>query len=224
MNPLKKRVLCLTKYLQMKKSILLVIMLVVFMLSGGGNLVENTISVDYDEETLQLLRFKKEEKGLYLQSDYDSVLVMLKEWEGFSSIPYEDLAGGQVVGYGHMIRKGEEHLRGSVITKEEAENILRSDYNYFIDFTYSVTGLEGKRLLALSALLFNTGEGKLVSSGLYKSINEGSVDLEQEWLRWCHYKKDGEVVRSTHLLQRRKWEVRFYITERKTHRSLAFGM
>lgn len=191
----------------MKRYVLSIILSVVFVVSGGNHIEGRT--EQFDSGCLPACLGKEE--VIYAQSDYDSVIVMLKLWEGFRPTPYEDLAGGKVTGYGHMIRPGEDYLLDTVLTESIACEILHNDYNYFIDFTYRITGLEGRRLLALSALLFNTGEGKLLTSGLYRSISGGCfVDIENEWLRWCHYRKDGEVVRSSHLLQRRVWEVSFY--------------
>jgi GH24 family phage-related lysozyme (muramidase) len=191
----------------MKKYVLVLILMVSFVVSGG-HYVE--MGLDPSGSDIRYSDFKTE-KELYSQSDYVSVLDMLKGWEGFRSVPYEDLAGGLVTGYGHMIRKEEGYLRDIVLSEDAATRILIKDYNYFIDFAHRATGLEGKQLLALGALLFNTGEHKLTGSGLLSILlSVDDVGLEKEWLRWCHYKKEGEVIRSDHLYQRRQWEVSFY--------------
>ena len=50
---------------------------------------------------------------------------LIKKWEGFSVMPYKDAGGKATVGYGHLIKAGENFDKG--ISFSEAEMLLLDD-------------------------------------------------------------------------------------------------
>jgi len=112
-------------------------------------------------------------------------LAFIERHEGYSSTAYKDSAGNPTIGYGHLIRKGEDFSKG--ITKDQASALLAKDlkgavaavngdlsvkvsqtqFDALVDFTYNLGG----RNLANSTLLSNINAGKAVTDGNFTSYN-----------------------------------------------------
>ena len=82
---------------------------------------------------------------------------MIKEFEGCSLQAYQCEAGVQTIGYGHT--KNVE--KGDKITKEEADELLKSDLAYFEglvnDKSYVPQSLNQNQFDALVSFAFNLG-------------------------------------------------------------------
>jgi GH24 family phage-related lysozyme (muramidase) len=147
---------------------------------------------------------------LYNKQDYEELVSKLKEWESFRGNLFIGCAGERLIGYGHLVRWKDKHKFRNGITEIQADSILRSDINYFIKYSYKKTGFSGKKLLAVSSLVFNSGTAKFTRSKLYKYMMCNNDSTGMTWLSWCKYKNNKKWVTSEHLKKRRVWEVETY--------------
>jgi len=134
-------------------------------------------------------------------------LELVKKFEGFSSTPYKDVGGRLTIGYGHLIKKGENFSR---ITFKEAEDLLRKDLKEAEDaVTKNVTvSLLQHQYDALVSFVYNLGGRRLASSTLLKKLNSGDVKgAANELPRWCN--DSGKPVEG--LRQRRLYEQNLFL-------------
>ena len=52
-------------------------------------------------------------------------LNLIEEFEGIRNLPYLDVAGKPTIGYGHLIKPGEDFSAG--ITEAQAQDLLQAD-------------------------------------------------------------------------------------------------
>lgn len=116
---------------------------------------------------------------------------LVRHFEGFRAVPYQDLAGYTTYGYGHKTTG----ITPSIISGPEAEELLKSDLNTcakVINASIYVK-LSQKQFDALCSLVFNIGPGHFLESTLRKRLNmsdyHGAAD---QFLVWDKVK--GEVV------------------------------
>lgn len=111
-------------------------------------------------------------------------LQLIQHFEGFSAIPYRCPAGYLTIGYGHVIRAGEQW---KAITREEASELLAEDVlaaeaavARWIDVPLS----EGQ-CDALVSFTYNLGAGALQRSGLRRKLNRRDyLAAADEFPRW----------------------------------------
>ena len=114
----------------------------------------------------------------------DAGLALVKHFEGYSPIVYEDAAGYPTIGFGHLIKPGEkieEPLLG-----EAAERLLLQDVKpkaAAVNARVSVPLFQGQFDAVLS-WTYNLGEGALKSSTMLKKINTARHDEGNH--RWFH--------------------------------------
>ena len=131
----------------------------------------------------------------------------LKTEEGLRLQRYLDPIGLPTIGYGHLIKPGEDIP--TEITFEKAEELLREDtqgaQNVIREFVK--TPLNQNQYDALTSFVFNIGEGAFLKSTLLQKINrfdyQGAAD---ELLRWKF--ADGQPI----LLARRERERELFLT------------
>jgi lysozyme len=118
---------------------------------------------------------------------------LIREFEGFRSETYLDVAGLPTIGYGHKLLHPDSFPDGC--TRDLAEQMLACD----VDDTEEAV----KRLVkvpltqgqfdALVDFTYNLGQGRLADSTLLKNLNAGKYeDAGRELLRWC--RAGGEIV------------------------------
>lgn len=128
----------------------------------------------------------------------DALIEMIKEFEGFRARPYYDAAGKLTIGYGHLIKDGENFTE---ISKEEAETLLRADLVVAERAVQRwVTAILNQgQYDALVDFAFNLGAGALKNSTLLKRLNagdyEGAADNFQKWVYAGNKKLPGLVRR-----------------------------
>ena len=129
-------------------------------------------------------------------------LSLLKNFEGFRLLAYQDGGGVWTIGYGHT---GPEVVKGLRWTKVQIEDQLRKDLLLFCDGVSKLitVPLTANQFSALVCFAFNVGLEALRKSTLLKLLNNGATAAaSEEFLRWC--KDNGKVVAG--LLRRRKAE------------------
>lgn len=101
---------------------------------------------------------------------------LLRDFEKFAAVPYNDGVGKMTVGYGHVILPGE--VFEYPMSKKFAEELLRKDVEKHQDiiYRYVKVPLTQEQHDALVCFVFNIGEGTFASSGLLKVLNEGKYD------------------------------------------------
>jgi len=128
----------------------------------------------------------------------DAGLELIKQFEGFSSVVYLDIAGYPTIGWGHLILKGETFEES--ITEEEADEIIRKDLNVA---ERGVGGLiqvplSDPQFDALVSFTFNLGVFALKGSTLRSRLNRGEYSgAAEEFLKWVWAggKKSNGLIR-----------------------------
>ena len=117
----------------------------------------------------------------------------IKRHEGFSSLPYLCAAGKETIGYGHVIKQGEQFPRG--LTEKQAEDILYDDLAEAEQciFDNVIVDLLPNQFDALVSLIFNIGTKAFEKSTLLRMLNsEQFEEAGKQFLRWIY--ANGKVV------------------------------
>lgn len=135
-------------------------------------------------------------------------LELIKQYEGFSPVIYRCPAGYDTIGYGHLIRQGEDFAEG--ISPLWAEELLRRDV---AESEHAVLRLIAVPLTdgqfdALVSFTFNLGAGALQRSSLRRAINRGEYDEAPEQLRRWVY-ANGKRLKG--LVRRREAEIERFL-------------
>lgn len=133
---------------------------------------------------------------------------LIKRFEGFSTTPYEDTAGQNTVGYGHLIKQGEVFDK---VTMEQAEGILRQDIahaeqaiNAFVNVQLNQNEFD-----ALISLAYNIGMEAFRSSTLLRLLNSNSRNAAaRQFTKWIY--AGGKA--SNGLRNRREQEAQLFLT------------
>ena len=143
----------------------------------------------------------------------DNGIKLIKQFEGFSAIPYLDQALVPTIGYGttHYHHRA-VRMSDKPITKAEATYLLRSQ----VDVTYGSAvnhyvrvPLTQNQFDALVSFTYNEGTHALKTSTLLKKLNKGKIlKADKEFAKWN--KANGKVNRG--LIARRKKEAKLFLT------------
>jgi len=137
-------------------------------------------------------------------------LALLRQYEGFSALPYVDAAYHETIGYGHRIRAGECFpIEG--LTREDAEALLKYDAGAAAAALRRMVELplSQHRFDALTCFIFNVGAGAFARSALRKKVRqEQHGDVPAELMRWVYVK--GKRLKG--LENRRSAEAELYQT------------
>ncbi|AGA64762.1 putative bacteriophage lysozyme [Liberibacter crescens BT-1] len=130
----------------------------------------------------------------------------IKKKEGFIPRVYSDPAELPTIGYGHLIRKGENW---TTITREEAEQLLKRELCEVEETVNShvTIPLSQNQFDALVSFTFNVGSHAFSGSTLLHYLNLGSFkDAANQFLRWNKIHIKGQAVSLQGLSNRRKAE------------------
>jgi len=133
---------------------------------------------------------------------------LIKKFEGFRDNVYKDIAGFDTIGYGHLIRKGENFPKR--ISETEGESLLRRDLRMAEKSILRLikVPLTDNQFDALCSFVFNLGAGALQRSTLRQKLNRGEYfSASNEFFKWCI----SNGVRVKGLLRRRKEERLLFI-------------
>lgn len=141
---------------------------------------------------------------------YELAIAFIKKHEGFAGGKlYRCVAGYLTIGYGHVVRVGEEFTEP--ISRQQADRMLRRDFNRCMQLArHNTNNLQPCQLIAVSHFIYSKGIGKFKRSRLKILIDSG-YDPSEEFLKWCKYHTpDGKIITSNYSLKIRKWEVDMY--------------
>ena len=139
-------------------------------------------------DTTRVKPYKKA-PGMPLKHDISKEGIdLIKEFEGCRLTAYRDAAGVLTIGWGHTSAAGAPQvIDGMTITAAQADDILRSDLQKFVDAVKNMVtvGLSQGEFDALVSFDFNTGS--LASSTLLKRVNAQQFNLVPgQFLLWDH--------------------------------------
>lgn len=128
--------------------------------------------------------------------------------EDFSPVVYEDQAGKQTIGYGHLVRAGERWDR---ITQGEALDLMMRDIAREIAQVDAVLRVELQPFEADAVIswAFNVGGHSASRSSLIRLLNIGNTEgAANQFLRWDKITdpKTGKKIVSRGLRRRRERE------------------
>ena len=120
-------------------------------------------------------------------------LDFIKRHEDYSGRLYPDSAGNLTIGYGHLIKRGENFTAG--ITEKEAAALLAQDVQAAVNALNEKlrSQLTQSEFDALVDFTYNLGAGNLVKSTLLANINSGKDVTEANFTNWD--RAGGQVVR-----------------------------
>lgn len=117
----------------------------------------------------------------------ESGVSLIARFEGFKDRIYKDSAGLPTIGYGHLLKKGEDLKYQTGISEPDARQLLRKDVEIAEQAVNSLCHalLNRNQYNALVSFVFNVGRGNFEKSTLLKRVNEGDFEkAAKEFLRW----------------------------------------
>ena len=139
-----------------------------------------------------------------------SGLELIKEFEGLRLKAYKCPAAVWTVGFGHTSAAGDPVVTsGLVITKAEAEEILKCDLVQYEDAVRKLVKvvLTQSQFDALVSFTYNVGEAQFSRSTLLKRVNAGRFnEVPAEFMKWT--KGGGKELPG--LVRRRRAEVKLW--------------
>jgi len=127
--------------------------------------------------------------------------------EGWVNHVYKDVAGIDTIGYGHVIKPGENFP--PIITKEKGLQLLGLDL-FIAEFAVGSAvkvPINQDQFDAMVSFTFNMGGNAFATSTLLRKLNEGDVaGAADEFLRWNKARIDGELKAHLGLTRRRQEE------------------
>jgi lysozyme len=117
----------------------------------------------------------------------------IKKHEGYSSQIYNDSAGNPTIGYGHLIKPGENFSNG--ITQQQATALLAQDAQSAVAAVNAklTAKISQKQFDALVDFTYNLGAKNLGKSTLISNINAGKTVTQQNFTDWN--RAGGKVVK-----------------------------
>lgn len=120
---------------------------------------------------------------------------LIKHFEGFRAQPYDDIVGVKTVGYGHVIRSGDD--LEFPLSEADATELLCSEidhkYGPSVLAMVQIDDLKQCEFDSLCSFAYNLGVGALQGSTLLRKLNNGDrIGASNEFLRWN--KAGGKVV------------------------------
>jgi|SRR5690348_4418680 len=120
-------------------------------------------------------------------------LNFIKRHEDYSGKLYPDSAGNLTIGYGHLVKRGENFTAG--ITEKEAAALLAQDVQAAVNALNEKlrSQLTQSKFDALVDFTYNLGTGNLTKSTLLANINSGKNVTEANFTDWD--RAGGQMVR-----------------------------
>lgn len=142
-------------------------------------------------------------------------LQFIKDHEGLKLKAYKDTGGVWTIGYGHTSDAKLKVTKDTVITKAQAEELLRHDVSEAEDMVdkYAVQAvLNGNQYGAVVSFIFNVGGVAFKKSTLCKKLNKNDyVGASKEFDKWV-YDKEASPDPLPGLIRRRAEEKALFNT------------
>jgi lysozyme len=138
-------------------------------------------------------------------------LNFIADFEGFSATAYKDVAGLSTIGYGHLIRSGENF---GTLSGNAAFQLLRQDASFAVNAVnkYVKVPLNQNQFDALTSFTFNIGAGGFSNSSVLRNINSGNtLSIDKSFLMWNKARIDGVLTPVKGLTNRRQAEANLFI-------------
>jgi lysozyme len=133
---------------------------------------------------------------------------LIKSFENFSPVVYPCPTGYPTIGWGHQVKKGEYF---DVITKEEADEIMKNDLCFFENLVYCNVNvfLTQNQFDALVSFAYNNKPRNFLNSTLLKLLNNKKYkEAAQQFPRWIYGK--GKILPG--LVTRRQKEKELFLS------------
>ena len=113
-------------------------------------------------------------------------LDLIKGFEGYRDKVYNDVAGNPTIGYGHLIKKGEDFSKG--ITEPQASALLAQDAQGAVNAVNSnlTASVSQNQFDALVSFTYNVGAQGFANSTLLANINSGKDVTLGNFTAWDH--------------------------------------
>jgi lysozyme len=187
-----------------------------FLMAAGDRVTDPITVIGKPDEVDQLQR-----RSPKTMSTGDAGLNMITGEEEFRPEVYPDPGGRGTIGYGHLVKKGEEKVypKGTVIDKAKGREILQADLG---DAEAAIrrlaqVDLSQNQFDALVSFAYNVGPVAFAKSTLLKKLNNGDYEgAAQEFSKWIWIadRKTGEKTKSDGLIRRREKEQKLFQTPR----------
>lgn len=138
---------------------------------------------------------------------------LIKKFEGFKANSYLCPAGIPSIGYGSTMWTDGRRVRlGQTITIQNAEKLIAyflANVIHFIPDTVNQNQMD-----ALCSFIYNVGVANFRKSTLLKKVKENpdSLNIRDEFMKWTLNRKNGQLVQSNGLKNRRKAEADLYFS------------
>ena len=142
----------------------------------------------------------------------DEGLALIKRFEGFASEIYICPGGWPTIGYGHVVRDGEQVRFADGIDEATAKDLLRRDVESAERAVPRLirVPLEDGQFDAICSFTFNLGAGALQRSTLRRKMNrEEHAAVPAEFRRWVW--ASGRKLKG--LVRRREAEAELYASQ-----------
>jgi lysozyme len=138
---------------------------------------------------------------------------LVAHFESISNTPYMCPAGKLTIGYGHVIRDGENF---KFLTAPQAFELLNKDMDNFADQVRGVITVQTttEEFNALVSFAFNTGFHRFAGSSVLKYHNDGNKEQAMRMLLMYRYYTDPKTKEkkvASGLLRRRMAEEAMYL-------------
>jgi len=141
---------------------------------------------------------------------------LIKKWEKFKANSYLCPAGVPTIGYGSTFWTDGRRVRlGQTVTLQEAEKLMAYFLANVIHFIPD--NVNQNQFDAICSLIYNIGVANFRKSTLLKKVKENPDDLSirDEFMKWTLHRKNGQLVPSNGLKNRRKEEADLYFSDEK---------
>ncbi len=169
----------------LKSSVVFVIGMLFAPNSFLGELIsEPNISVNETKEA-EIRDAEKNYISKYqFEKGYEEAIEFIKDHEGFAGgKAYYDAAGIKTIGYGHVIKAGEKFPER--ITKKQAENLLKKDFDKAVKAASRETNVKGYKKIVVAHFIYAKGIGNFLKSNFRKKVLAGKP-VDDELKKWCY--------------------------------------
>lgn len=145
----------------------------------------------------------------------NQTLQLIKEFEGYSAVAYQDSANIWTIGYGNTFYKdGTKVKQGDVISRSEAEDLFKhvvEDFASKVDEVV-IPLLNECQFGALVSIAYNIGIKAFKKSKLLAKVNANPADssIQKEFEKWVNA---GQQRNIRGLINRRKKEAELYFSQ-----------